>query len=237
MVLAAAAMALFVAIAIAERRQELATMAALGASLRRIGAFVWSEAGARAGRRARSWPPGSAGCSPRCSSRCSRTSSTRRRTTSRSPGGSWPRSAGPPPWSMLVASLLARRLLGRLPLGAILREHEASSPAEHTEAMPAPRVLVVEDDAELRRSPPARPRRGGLRGPGRGPRRRRAGRRAREESPDVLVIDIGLPDADGRDVCQALRAQGVSAPVLFLTARDAHHRPPRRASAPEATTT
>jgi two-component system response regulator MprA len=38
---------------------------------------------------------------------------------------------------------------------------------------------------------------------------------------DVLVIDIGLPDADGRDVCQALRARGVSTPVLFLTARDA----------------
>jgi two-component system response regulator MprA len=42
-----------------------------------------------------------------------------------------------------------------------------------------------------------------------------------EEPPDVLVLDIGLPDADGRDVCQALRALGVSAPVLFLTARDA----------------
>jgi two-component system response regulator MprA len=39
--------------------------------------------------------------------------------------------------------------------------------------------------------------------------------------PDVLVLDIGLPDADGRDVCQALRARGVTAPVLFLTARDA----------------
>jgi two-component system response regulator MprA len=39
--------------------------------------------------------------------------------------------------------------------------------------------------------------------------------------PDVLVLDIGLPDADGRDLCQALRAQGVRAPVLFLTARDA----------------
>jgi two-component system OmpR family response regulator len=39
--------------------------------------------------------------------------------------------------------------------------------------------------------------------------------------PDVLILDIGLPDADGRDVCQALRAQGVLTPVLFLTARDA----------------
>jgi two-component system response regulator MprA len=33
------------------------------------------------------------------------------------------------------------------------------------------------------------------------------------------VLDIGLPDADGRDVCQALRARGVAAPVLFLTAK------------------
>jgi two-component system, OmpR family, response regulator len=42
-----------------------------------------------------------------------------------------------------------------------------------------------------------------------------------ERPPDVLILDIGLPDADGRDVCQALRARGVLAPVLFLTARDA----------------
>jgi two-component system OmpR family response regulator len=41
------------------------------------------------------------------------------------------------------------------------------------------------------------------------------------EPPDLLVLDIGLPDADGRDVCQALRSQGVAAPVIFLTARDA----------------
>src|SRR3954466_12458904 len=41
-----------------------------------------------------------------------------------------------------------------------------------------------------------------------------------DNPPDVLVLDIGLPDADGRDVCQALRGHGVAAPVLFLTARD-----------------
>lgn len=40
-----------------------------------------------------------------------------------------------------------------------------------------------------------------------------------DDAADVLVLDIGLPDADGRDVCQALRASGVTAPVLFLTAR------------------
>jgi two-component system OmpR family response regulator len=42
-----------------------------------------------------------------------------------------------------------------------------------------------------------------------------------DHPPDVLVLDIGLPDADGRDVCQALRARAITTPVLFLTARDA----------------
>ncbi len=42
--LAAAAMGLFVVLTLIERRHEFATMAALGASLRTIGAFVWSEA-------------------------------------------------------------------------------------------------------------------------------------------------------------------------------------------------
>lgn len=40
---------------------------------------------------------------------------------------------------------------------------------------------------------------------------------------DVVVMDIGLPDADGRDVCQALKSAGQVAPVLFLTALGAMH--------------
>jgi putative ABC transport system permease protein len=43
LVLAAATMALFVAVGLSERRQEFATMAALGASLRQIASFLWSE--------------------------------------------------------------------------------------------------------------------------------------------------------------------------------------------------
>jgi two-component system response regulator MprA len=41
-----------------------------------------------------------------------------------------------------------------------------------------------------------------------------------KSTPDALIVDIGLPDADGRDLTQALRARGISAPVLFLSARD-----------------
>jgi two-component system, OmpR family, response regulator len=38
---------------------------------------------------------------------------------------------------------------------------------------------------------------------------------------DLLILDVGLPDADGRDVCASLRARGDVVPVVFLTARDA----------------
>jgi two-component system, OmpR family, response regulator len=42
-----------------------------------------------------------------------------------------------------------------------------------------------------------------------------------DERPDALVVDVALPDTDGRDLCRALRARGVPAPVLFLTTPEA----------------
>ena len=44
-----------------------------------------------------------------------------------------------------------------------------------------------------------------------------------DDALDALILDIGLPDADGRDVCQALRSNGQQAPVMFLTALGAVH--------------
>lgn len=44
-----------------------------------------------------------------------------------------------------------------------------------------------------------------------------------DQALDVLVMDIGLPDSDGRDVVQALKSAGQHAPVLFLTALGAVH--------------
>jgi DNA-binding response OmpR family regulator len=44
-----------------------------------------------------------------------------------------------------------------------------------------------------------------------------------DPAPQLVVLDIGLPDADGRDVCLALRAHGVDAPVLMLTALGGMH--------------
>ncbi|HZB05371.1 MAG TPA: response regulator transcription factor [Thermoleophilaceae bacterium] len=41
------------------------------------------------------------------------------------------------------------------------------------------------------------------------------------QPPDAVVLDIGLPDVDGLEVCRRLRAAGERVPVLMLTARDA----------------
>jgi DNA-binding response OmpR family regulator len=88
-----------------------------------------------------------------------------------------------------------------------------------------PEVLVVEDDTALRSAVARALRDAGLTvttaadgtsalaAAGRGPGTRFS----------VVVLDIGLPDSDGRDVCQALRARGIDVPVLFLTARDQLH--------------
>ncbi len=80
-------------------------------------------------------------------------------------------------------------------------------------------VGICEDDAQLRSVLERALRREGFR-----VRMTASGREAvevfTESPPDLLVLDIGLPDADGRDVCQALRVNSVSSPVIFLTARD-----------------
>jgi DNA-binding response OmpR family regulator len=37
---------------------------------------------------------------------------------------------------------------------------------------------------------------------------------------DIIILDLGLPDLDGLEVCRRLRAGGIETPVLMLTARD-----------------
>ena len=49
---------------------------------------------------------------------------------------------------------------------------------------------------------------------------RKALAQAQEDPPDLVILDVMLPDLDGLEVTRRLRQDGVRVPVLFLTARD-----------------
>jgi two-component system, OmpR family, response regulator RegX3 len=83
--------------------------------------------------------------------------------------------------------------------------------------MSRPRILLVEDEASI-----AVPFGDALVREGFDPVVAGTGaealRLARETSPDLVLLDLGLPDADGRDVCRALRRES-SVPIVMVTAR------------------
>ncbi len=86
------------------------------------------------------------------------------------------------------------------------------------EAAQRPLVLVVEDDENLRITLADNLEDEGYRV--RAVDRGRAALEAVEhEHPDVVVLDIMLPDVDGYAVCRSLRQRGLVAKVLMLTAR------------------
>lgn len=43
---------------------------------------------------------------------------------------------------------------------------------------------------------------------------------ARQSDPQLVILDVMLPDLDGFEIARRLRAEGISTPILFLTARD-----------------
>ncbi|GAB2731034.1 response regulator transcription factor [Kitasatospora kifunensis] len=81
------------------------------------------------------------------------------------------------------------------------------------------RVLVVDDDDTIRRSLER-----GLRLSGFAVRSADGGLAALEllaaDPPDVLVLDVSMPDLAGTEVCRRLREQGSDIPVLMLSALD-----------------
>ena len=43
---------------------------------------------------------------------------------------------------------------------------------------------------------------------------------ARQDYYDVILLDVGLPDMDGREVCRLMRRNGVTSPIIMLTGAD-----------------
>ncbi|MEX5633491.1 response regulator transcription factor [Parafrankia sp. FMc2] len=85
----------------------------------------------------------------------------------------------------------------------------------------APRLLVVDDEPNILDMLGM-----ALRFHGFGVTLARCGREATAavaaDCPDLLVLDVMLPDCDGLDLCRRWRDQGIDVPVVFLTARDRH---------------
>jgi DNA-binding response OmpR family regulator len=44
--------------------------------------------------------------------------------------------------------------------------------------------------------------------------------KAKEGLYDLMILDVGLPDTDGRELCRIMRKQGVKCPIMMLTAQD-----------------
>ena len=42
----------------------------------------------------------------------------------------------------------------------------------------------------------------------------------KQQAYDIVVLDVGLPDIDGRELCRLIRKQGVKCPILMLTGHD-----------------
>jgi len=86
-----------------------------------------------------------------------------------------------------------------------------------TEAAPGGRILVVDDETSI-----SEPFAQALRGAGFEPLLTATAAGALElvdsAAPDLVMLDLGLPDGDGRDVCRELRRRS-DVPIVMLTAR------------------
>jgi len=45
-------------------------------------------------------------------------------------------------------------------------------------------------------------------------------RKIKNQTPDLIVLDVNMPEIDGFEVCRRIRRDGIETPVIFLTARD-----------------
>ena len=84
----------------------------------------------------------------------------------------------------------------------------------------AKRVLLVDDDDMLRSSLAEQLAQEDGFAPVEAASCAEARARAKEGLYEFMILDVGLPDGDGRDLCREFRAEGITCPILLLTAKD-----------------
>ncbi|MDR0432788.1 MAG: response regulator transcription factor [Bifidobacteriaceae bacterium] len=93
------------------------------------------------------------------------------------------------------------------------------TPLDPDQSSPAARLLVVDDEPNIRDLLAASLRFAGFE-VATAATGNEALRGATDDPPDLMVLDVMLPDMDGFTVTRTLRERGHAIPVLFLTARD-----------------
>jgi DNA-binding response OmpR family regulator len=84
----------------------------------------------------------------------------------------------------------------------------------------AKRVLLVDDDTMLRSSLAEQLAATGEYAPVEAGSVAEGRAKAKDGLYEFMILDVGLPDGDGRKLCRALRDDGVSCPIVLLTAAD-----------------
>jgi DNA-binding response OmpR family regulator len=84
----------------------------------------------------------------------------------------------------------------------------------------AKRTLLVDDDQMLRTSLTEQLASDGAYVPVEATSCAEARVKAREGVYEFMILDVGLPDGDGRALCRELREDGVTCPIILLTAKD-----------------
>jgi DNA-binding response OmpR family regulator len=97
---------------------------------------------------------------------------------------------------------------------------DGAPPMSNVQARTAKRVLMVEDDAELRTALLEQLRLHEEFEPIAVENAGQALQKVRDDRYDVILLDVNLPDMDGRELCRVMRRQGLKAPIIMLTAAD-----------------
>ena len=82
------------------------------------------------------------------------------------------------------------------------------------------RVLLVDDDAMLRASLAEQLEQEDGFSPIEAGSCAEARQHAKEGLYEFMILDVGLPDGDGREMCREFRNQGITCPIILLTAKD-----------------